>query len=72
VKQAGFVVLWHTSMPSVLVELGFISNPQEEKYLNSDYGQTMLASALYRAVRDYKVVLEKNQHLTQSTNDSKR
>lgn len=72
VKQAGFVVLWHTAMPSVLVELGFISNPKEEKYLNSEYGQTMLASALFRAVRDYKVALEKNQHLTQTTNDSKR
>jgi N-acetylmuramoyl-L-alanine amidase len=59
-------------MPSVLVELGFISNPKEEQYLNSEYGKTMLASGLFRAVRDYKVELEKNQHLTQSTNDVKR
>jgi len=64
VKQAGFVVLWHAAMPSVLVELGFISNPDEEKYLSSDYGQTMLASALFRSVRDYKIQIEKNQHLT--------
>lgn len=64
VKQAGFVVLWHTAMPAVLVELGFLSNPTEEKYLRSEYGQTMLASALFRSVRDYKSQIEKNQHLT--------
>lgn len=66
VKQAGFVVLWHTAMPAVLVELGFISNPTEEQYLRTEYGQTMLASGLFRAVRDYKVALEKNQHLTEN------
>lgn len=64
VKQAGFVVLWHAAMPSVLVELGFITNPTEEKYLNSEYGQTMLASGLFRAVRDYKVEFERTQHLS--------
>lgn len=64
VKQAGFMVLWHAAMPSVLVELGFLSNPAEEQYLRSDYGQTMLASALFRSVRDYKVQIEKNQQLT--------
>lgn len=64
VKQAGFVVLWHAAMPSVLVELGFLSNPAEENYLRSDYGQTMLASALFRSIRDYKAQIEKNQHIT--------
>ena len=54
VQQAGFLVLWKTSMPSILVELGFISNPQEEKYLLSDQGQTQLALALYRAFEEYK------------------
>lgn len=53
VKQAGFLVLWQTTMPSVLVEVGFISNKNEEQYLNSDYGQSIIASAIYRAVRDY-------------------
>ncbi len=53
VKQAGFLVLWQTTMPSVLVEVGFISNKNEEEYLNSEYGQSIIASAIYRAIRDY-------------------
>lgn len=53
VKQAGFWVLFNTTMPSVLIETGFISNPVEEKYLNSEQGQDYLASAIYRACRDY-------------------
>jgi N-acetylmuramoyl-L-alanine amidase len=58
VKQAGFVVLYHASMPAVLVELGFISNPTEERYMNSEQGQAILASAIYRAIRDYKELIE--------------
>lgn len=53
VKQAGFWVLYNTKMPSVLVETGFITNPTEEKYLNSKEGQDYLASSIYRACRDY-------------------
>jgi N-acetylmuramoyl-L-alanine amidase len=53
VKQAGFWVLFNTKMPSVLVETGFITNPAEEKYLNSKEGQDYIASAIYRACRDY-------------------
>ncbi len=53
VKQAGFWVLFTTKMPSVLVETGFITNLNEEKYLNSKTGQDYLASAIYRACRDY-------------------
>jgi len=58
VRQAGFVVLWRTTMPSVLIELGFISNPDEEKYLNSVQGQDYLASAIFRAFRDYKQTID--------------
>lgn len=54
VKQAGLMVLWHASTPAVLVELGFISNPNEARYMNSEYGQTILASAIFRAIRDFK------------------
>ncbi len=58
VKQAPFYVLWTTSMPSVLVELGFISNSKEEKYLNSKDGQTYLASAIFRSIKAYKEEIE--------------
>jgi N-acetylmuramoyl-L-alanine amidase len=53
VRQAGFLVLWKTTMPSVLIEVGFISNRNEEIYLNSQYGQEIIASAIYRAIKNY-------------------
>jgi N-acetylmuramoyl-L-alanine amidase len=72
VKQAGFWVLYNTKMPSVLVETGFITNPTEEKYLNSEEGQDYLASSIYRACRDYLneidsksgISWDKNQEIT--------
>ncbi len=60
VRQAGLVVLWNATMPAILVETGFISNPTEEKYLMTDYGQSIIASAIFRAFRDYKNLIEKN------------
>lgn len=54
VKQAGFLVLWRTPMPSVLTEVGFISNAAEAKFLGSEAGQEKIAAALLRAVREYK------------------
>jgi N-acetylmuramoyl-L-alanine amidase len=54
VKQAGFLVLYHVTMPGILVEAGFLSNPREEQYLLSESGQVHIASALFRAFRDYK------------------
>ena len=55
VKQAGFLVLRETSMPSVLTELGFISSPSEERFLNSKQGQEKLARSLYNGfVKYYK------------------
>jgi N-acetylmuramoyl-L-alanine amidase len=59
VHQAGFYVLWSASMPSVLVELGFLTNPREARFLNSERGQTLLASGVFRAIREYKEVYEK-------------
>ncbi len=58
VKQQGLLVLAQTSMPGILIETGFISNPTEEKYLMSDSGQDYLASAIFRAFRDYKEHIE--------------
>ncbi len=53
VKQAGFWVLWATSMPAVLVELDFICNPNSAIYMGSEKGQDQLADALYNAVKKY-------------------
>lgn len=60
VKQAGFLVLWKTSMPSVLIETGFLSNPQEEKFLSLDKGQNHMAASIFRAFRRWKDELEGN------------
>lgn len=68
VKQAGFQVLFEASMPAVLVELGFITNPAEQRFLTSDYGQSIMASALFRAIRDYKVEYESKQAYNASSN----
>ena len=63
VKQAGFYVLWSASMPALLVELGFISNPREAAFLRSQSGQAYMASAIFRAVRAFKNEYEKGLHL---------
>ena len=52
VKQAGFYVISYTTMPSALVELGFLTNPDEEDFLRSANGKSYMASAVYRAFRD--------------------
>ena len=54
VKQAGFLVLWRTPMPSVLTEVGFISNPTEARFLGSAAGQEKVAASIFRAIREYK------------------
>lgn len=54
VKQARFIVLYHASMPAILVELGFLSNPDEEAFLTSEHGQTLMASAIFRSIRNYR------------------
>lgn len=58
VKQAGFLVLWKTTSPSVLVEIGFITHPEEEKYLNKKSGQTQIAAAIFAGLKKYKQDIE--------------
>ena len=58
VKQAGFIVLWKSTMPAVLIESGFLTNPAEERYLNDKANQTYMAAGIYRAFREYKRELE--------------
>jgi N-acetylmuramoyl-L-alanine amidase len=70
VKQAGFWVLYMTTMPSVLAELGFISNDNEEKYLNSKQGQDNLAQSIYSAVSDYIAEIDRKSALPAVTADT--
>ncbi|MEQ8908622.1 MAG: N-acetylmuramoyl-L-alanine amidase [Vicingaceae bacterium] len=58
VKMAPFWVLHQTTMPSVLIETGFLTNANEEKFLMSDIGQDYMASAIYRAFKEYKEEVE--------------
>jgi len=64
VKQQGLLVLARTSMPGVLIETGFITNPDEEKYLMSEEGQDFIASAIFRAFRDYRKIIESRSSFT--------
>lgn len=63
-RQAGFVVLWSTTMPSVLIELGYLNNPQDEEFLNQEEGQTKIARALSEAI---KIFLERRNAEASST-----
>ncbi len=58
VKQAGFLVLRRTTMPSVLIETGFLSHTSERNYLLSESGKTNLASAIFKAFKEYKRKIE--------------
>jgi len=69
-RQVGIWVLQATAMPSVLVETGFITNPQEEDYLNSDSGQQEIAECVTNAIKNYKAWLEKKQIITTESNNT--
>jgi N-acetylmuramoyl-L-alanine amidase len=60
VKQSSLQLLWSTAMPSVLVEVGYLSNEKEERYLNDKRNQVYIASGIYRAIRDYKKEIEQS------------
>ncbi|MCA1762846.1 MAG: N-acetylmuramoyl-L-alanine amidase [Cryomorphaceae bacterium] len=67
VRQAPYWVISFTTMPSVLVELGFLTNKEEEDFLNSEQGQDYVASAIYRAFKDYKNNLDKVESAVEKT-----
>lgn len=70
VRQAGFLVLRKTSMPSVLVELGYISNRDEEHFMKSSDGQNKLANALFDAFTRYKKEYDRKQGGVSGRNSS--
>lgn len=62
VKQAGFLVLRQTTMPSVLIELGFISHPNERNYLMSEQGKSTLSASIFNAFKAYKRKIEEKSN----------
>jgi N-acetylmuramoyl-L-alanine amidase len=65
VYQAGFIVLYKTTMPGILVETGFISNAEDERFLMSSDGQVYTASAIFRAFKFYKEEMERKDNKAQ-------
>ncbi len=61
VKQAGYWVLWAVSMPSILIEMGFLSNPTEEKYLSDEQHKEDIANAIYRGFASYYTQMTGNK-----------
>jgi len=71
VRQAGFLVLREVAMPSILVELGYISNPHEEKYLKSNSGQNSLTNAIYNGFKEYKREHDKKSYVFNGNSSSR-
>lgn len=69
VKQAGFLVLYKTTMPSVLIETGFLTNKEEEKFLADTTGQKKMAGAMFVAFEKYKAGLEGVDYKTRGTQE---
>lgn len=61
VKQKSLQVLANSTMPGVLTEIGFINNPEEEQYLNTDSGQQQIAMCLFRAIKAYRSDIERGK-----------
>lgn len=64
VRQRGLEVLAGSVMPGVLIEIGFINNPNEERYMNSESGQQQIAMSIYRAIKSYKEGLNNKASLS--------
>ena len=58
VKEQGLLILQRAAMPSILTEIGFISNPEEEEYINSPDGQEEIITAIFKAIKQYKKEIE--------------
>lgn len=71
VQQAGFWVLWSTAMPAALIELDFICNPDQAKYLSSKEGQEKLANAILGAVKTYETYFRKSLGLAMAEQEEK-
>ncbi len=69
-REIGIWVLQATQMPAVLVETGFIANPEDERYLNSEKGQQEIAEAITRAVKKYKDQVENPKVSSQPENNT--
>ncbi len=70
-RQKGIWVLQATNMPAILIETGFINNPEDEKYLNSESGQQELAEAITKAVKRYKAQVESTNFTAPVVNEKK-
>ena len=66
IRQAGYLVLWRTAMPSILIEMGFITNPDDRKYIASAAGQEEIADAIFKAFVTYKKSVEVTNSYTGS------
>jgi N-acetylmuramoyl-L-alanine amidase len=71
VKQAGLLVLYKTTMPAVLIELGFLSNVNEEKYMSTKEGQQQLTESIFEAFVNYKSHIDGVQYLSNTKNNTK-
>lgn len=60
VKEQGLLILQRCGMPAILTEIGFISNPSEEEYMNSESGQDEIVNSIYKAVKSYREETETN------------
>jgi N-acetylmuramoyl-L-alanine amidase len=70
VKQAGFLVLYKTTMPSVLIETGFLTNPNDEVFLKEHTTQNKMANAMFDAFRKYKQELEGVEEIKEDRKNS--
>lgn len=68
IRQMGLEVLAGSAMPGVLIETGFINNPNDERYLNSSEGQQQTALDIFHAIKSYKAELERKNHVSSTFN----